>query len=146
MEAEEQIEATAGKARHWEVREYDAARDAEAVASWWREHGNGPFPFSILPPVGVVVERDGEAVAACWLYLALGVGVCWLEHPVGKPGLAPFVLVEAFRHVVNALERVAAAHDYGVMFAHAIPPIARVMGRLGFISEERSKITLLRKA
>jgi hypothetical protein len=130
----------------WQVREYDATRDAEMVSAWWRTHGNGEFPFKILPPAGLIVECDGRPAAACWLYMAVGIGVCWLEHPVGRPGLAPFNLVTAFRHLMEAMDAVAAAHDYHVMFAHAVPGIARVMKRIGFMPENRTKITLLREA
>jgi len=125
------------------VRAY-RAEDLALVSAWWQAHGQGEFSARLLPPVGVVAERDGAPAAACWLYLAAGIGVCWLEYPVSRPGLGLGEAKAAFADVVAALEDVARAHDYGVMIAHTLAPIARVMRGLGFHAENRTKVTVIK--
>lgn len=129
----------------WQVREYDAAQDAQMVSAWWRAHGQGAFPFQMLPPCGIVAEIGGKPVAAIWMYMAVGVGICWLEWPVSLPGLSLAESKEAFTQLVEAMDMVAASHNYGLMMAHTLPPIARIMKGLGFSAENRTKITIVRK-
>ena len=129
----------------WQVREYDAAHDAVMVCAWWAAHGEGRFPLGLLPPTGLVAEVGGKPVAACWLYMALGVGLCWLEWPVSIPGLALSESREAFTKLVEAMEVVARAHNYPVMIAHTLPPIARMMKGMGFAVESRLKITVVKE-
>lgn len=126
-----------------QFREY-RADDMPMVSEWWGDHGHGEFPASLLPPVGVVAEQEGEPIAACWLYMAVGVGVCWLEYPVSKPGLSVRAARTAFAALVGALEDIARTHDYGLMMAHTLPPIARVMEGFGFRTERRHKITVMK--
>jgi hypothetical protein len=121
------------------------ADDLPMVREWWAVHGGGDFPAVLLPPVGVVVEQGGQAVAACWLYMAVGVGVCWPEYPVSRPGLSMGTARAAFAALLAALEAIARAHDYGVMVAHTLPPLARVMRQsLGFMAERRQKVTVMK--
>jgi hypothetical protein len=129
----------------WQVREYDAARDADMVSGWWRAHDESEFPLGLLPPAGIIAEIGGKPVAACWLYMAVGVGVCWLEWPVSIPGLSLAESREAFTRLVEAMDMIAAAHDYRLMMAHTLPPIARVMKGMGFTAEKREKITVARR-
>src|SRR5688572_4046715 len=114
----------------WQVREYDAGRDAEMVSAWWRAHDGSEFPLGMLPPAGIIAEIGGKPVAACWLYMAVGVGVCWLEWPVSIPGLSLAESREAFTVLVDAMEAVAREHQYSLMMAHTLPPIARFMQRM----------------
>lgn len=123
------------------VREY-YPDDAPMVREWWRAHRTEPFPDKLLPPVGVIVERSGAALAACWLFMAVGIGVCWLEYPVSRPGLAMSEAREAFACAVGALERVAVEHDYGIMSAHTIPPIARALRGLGFQEQATNQVAM----
>lgn len=127
----------------WSVREYTKG-DAAMIAAWHRGHGGGagPFPFALLPPVGIVIEHEEAPVAACWLYMAVGVGLCWLELPVSRPGLPLREAREAFRLGIAALEQIAQTHDYRVMMAHTTLSIARALRGFGFQPESGTKITL----
>lgn len=129
----------------WQVREYDATQDAEMVSAWWRSHGEGAFPLALLPPCGAVIEIGGKPVAACWLYMAVGVGVCWLEWPVSIPGLSMAESKLAFSKLVDAMDMLAGGHGYPLMMAHTLPPIARIMKGMGFQVEKRAKVTVARK-
>lgn len=115
------------------------------VSGWWQDHCGDELPLALLPPVGLVVEADGGPVCACWLYLAAGIGVCWLEWPVARPGLTLRESCAAFSHAVECLEEIARTHDYGVMVAHTLPPIARMMKGMGFHMDQRQKVTVTRR-
>lgn len=108
----------------WTAREYEK-HDESMVAAWWKAHRDGRFPAEILPPVGVIVELDGVAQAALWLYMAVGVGVCWLEYPISRPGISIRTTREAFDCALGAITEVARTHDYHAMIANTLPAIAR---------------------
>ncbi len=126
----------------WTVREY-AKADWSLVSSWWDTHAHGSVLLEpLLPPVGIIIEHDGEPACAVWLYLAVNKGVCWLEYPVSRPGLKLSEAKEAFHLATRALEKIALSLDYSVMFAHTLPAIARVMRGFGFHAETRKKVTV----
>lgn len=111
------------------VRHYQPT-DWPTVKAWWEAHQTSRlFEPALLPPVGVIAECDGDPHAACWLYMAVGVGVAFVDMPVSKPGLKLSEVSAAFRMVLEALEAIAKAHDYGVIIAHTLPPIARHLQR-----------------
>src|SRR5207253_3124646 len=74
--------------------------DYQTVDAWWRaRHGQGrPFPENLLPPLGIVAERDGKPVAALWAYQSAGIGMAFLEYAVTAPG-------QSFRQARAALGR-----------------------------------------
>ncbi len=127
----------------WTVREY-AADDLVLIDSWWKGHRSERFPSELLPPVGVIALADGEPVAACWLYMAVNVGVCWIEYPISKPGLGIKKSAAAFDVLVRILTEIAKTHDYHVMIANTMPGIARFLERNhGFTN--RGQLTCLEK-
>jgi hypothetical protein len=129
----------------WTVREY-VKSDFALVSSWWDMHAHGSaLVEALLPPVGVVVEHEGNPICACWLYMAVNVGVCWLEYPVSKPGLTLHEAKDAFHLAIQTLEKAAKDMDYNVMMAHTLPSIARTMRAFGFHAENRKKVTVLKK-
>jgi hypothetical protein len=126
----------------WTVREY-VKGDWALVSSWWDQHAQGSALVEpLLPPVGIIVEHESEPLCACWLYMAVNVGVCWLEYPVSRPSLELHEAKEAFHLAIQALEKIAKVHNYNIMMAHTLPGIARVMRSFGFHAEERKKITV----
>lgn len=117
------------------VREYGTATgDWQMVAAWWASHtAERAIVETLLPPVGVVVERDGEPVAACWCHLSAGIGIAFLESPVARPGLRLSETTAALGTALEAIEAICRTHDYGVLFANTLPGIARVLEkRYGF--------------
>jgi hypothetical protein len=90
----------------------------------------------MLPPVGVVVERDGEPLGALWCYESCGIGVAFLEWPCSAPGLGQRQALEVFRMAVDACVALAKNNgDYSIFRCSTLPAIARVLPRLGFRSE-----------
>jgi hypothetical protein len=89
----------------------------------------------MLPPVGVVGLVDGALVAACWLAMTVGVGVALLEMPITKPKTR---LKDAKTRLVmlfEALEKIALAHDYGVLISHSRTEGKKFMESCGFTFE-----------
>lgn len=126
------------------VREY-AKADWPVVSSWWDMHAHGAaLHEGLLPPVGILVADETGPLCACWLYMAVNIGVCWLEYPVSKPGLSLSEAKEVFRLAVQALEKIAKTHDYNIMMAHTLPGIARVMRGFGFHAGKQKKITVVK--
>lgn len=125
------------------VRHYQGT-DLPMIRNWWAGHREGEFPAKILPPLGVVVECDGEPRAALWLYMAVNVGVCFAEFAVSRPGLSLAESREAFRCAVGALEAAALANDYNLMICHTVPGIARVMRNFGFHADKLPMVSTVK--
>ena len=114
------------------VRAYDAETDFETVAGWYSAHTGRAIHNDCLPPTGVVVASVETPLAACWIYLAVGVGVAFLEHAVTRPLLLLDEAVEVMALAVGALEEIARTHDYSVIIANTYPAVARVLGGMGY--------------
>lgn len=102
------------------------------VDAWWGERGRGQFLENLLPPDGFIVERDGEAVAAIWLYFSYGIGMAFMEFAVTRPGQSAAQSKEAFRHLVSFAKQLARSRDFGQIWAHTFPSIAAFLKEDGF--------------
>ena len=113
------------------VRSYgEGIGDFQLVESWVNAHAReAVFAETTIPPVGVIVESDGEPVAACWLYLSAGIGVGFLEMPVTRPGTKLEDAVTFLGHALAALEEIARSHNYGVLMATTPKGIGHVLMR-----------------
>lgn len=107
----------------------DRPDDKQVIADWWAEHGHGDMPVELLPPSGFLVSRDGERVAGAFLYLAVGIGVAFLEWAVAKPGLPLAEAIKAFDVLVDFMKQHTAAIGYSVLWANTLPGIGRVLRR-----------------
>lgn len=113
-----------------------AAGDYQLVNQWWERHNAHALPETLLPPLGVIVERDGQPVGALWCYESFGIGVCFLEWPCSAPGLGMKEAARVFGYAVEACITVAKAHgDNSIFRCSTLPAIARILPRLGFIPE-----------
>lgn len=114
------------------VREYVAAGDAAVVDGWYAERGRWAPPVAILPKLGIMVAtHDGRDLAALWLYMDNSVGVCFPEHICTAPGLGLAEAREALLCGLGFLRERAAAMDYGLLWIHTRPGIARCLERAG---------------
>ncbi len=132
------------------VRAY-TPEDAAMVAGWWDDRQEPiplqaiPFPFAVLPPLGVVVCDEFGPSAALWCYECYGVGVCFLEFPVSRPGQGVKRARTAFTFAVEACKALAGksvepAGEYHFFRAFTLPPIARALKRMGFEVEPTPRI------
>lgn len=112
--------------------------DYQLVSGWWGKHADGLFTETVLPPVGVIIEADGEECAALWCYESFGIGVAFLEFPISRPGMPPKMLMRVFGYAVEACVAIVKARakeqggDYCVFRCSTIPSIARLLPSLGF--------------
>lgn len=120
----------------WQVRTYGTGvGDFQMVADWWSAHTKErEFVEAFLPPTGIIVERNGEPVAAVWCHLSAGIGVAFLESPVTRPGLCLAETSEAMHVGLDAIEAICRGHDYGLLVANTLPGIALwLTRRRGFV-------------
>lgn len=126
------------------AREY-APEDWEMVQGWWQGHDTQrTFARAILPPVGIIVERDKEPVAAVWCYMSAGIGVAFLEHPVSRPGLSLLETASAMNFALDAMEAICRTHNYGLLIANTLPAIARWLERRRGFSRGGERIQMLK--
>lgn len=115
-----------------QLRMYDPAKDHPMIMQWCVEHGHVGIPANILPKLGVVVQADGEDVAAVWLYMDNSTGVCFIEHPITKGGISVRLMRTGLAFALNFLKQEARANGYWIMRAFTIPPLARFLKNHGF--------------
>lgn len=128
------------------VRAYGSALgDYQLLEGWWRGHGRSPIPETIFPPDGVVVRRDGEDVAAAFLYLAVGIGVCFVEWLVTRPGQTPGQSRSAINHALEYFRSRASSMDYGAMFCTTAEPLAREAEKSGFQRIASDHVMLIKR-
>lgn len=61
------------------IRKWDLDRDYAILVEWWKQWEFGVVPKECLPPAGIIVENDGEAVCAGGLYIGEGTQFGFME-------------------------------------------------------------------
>lgn len=84
--------------------------DYQLVNGWWSERHGEALHEGLLPPLGIIVEMEGEAVAALWCYECFGIGVCFLEYPITRPSLSFAAARQSMGMALEAVIRVAKSH------------------------------------
>lgn len=126
-----------------QLRIYDPAKDAGMIAQWCKEHGYAGIPNAILPKLGVVVQADGEDVAALWLYMDNSCGVAFAEHPITRGGLKPRLAKAALIFAMNFLKLEARACGYHTIIIRTLPALARWAKDAGFVKDgEQTLVTM----
>lgn len=116
----------------------EQAGDYQLVNRWYEARHSKPLSETILPPCGVIIEMDGEPVAALWCYEVFGIGIAFLEHAVTRSGLSISEAKRALSLAAEACIRIAKTHasenggDVSLFYLHARPEIARFLPALGF--------------
>lgn len=93
--------------------------DYPIIQDWWKRHGVKDVPLGWLPEGGVIVERDGKAVAVCWLYLDNSCPVGWLAWVTTSPDQTPFEARRALDFMYEAARAVAKSQNRTGFFADA---------------------------
>lgn len=86
---------------------YDRATHYDLIASWWRGHGAQCLPADVLPLKGSIVTRDGDPIAACFVYLMNGCRAAYLAFPVTAPDLSPRIRLAALEAALEDAVRIA---------------------------------------
>lgn len=129
------------------VREYGTkSGDWQMVSEWWVAHtSERSLVETFLPPVGIIVERDGEPVAAVWCHLSAGIGVAMLESPVTKPGMSMAESSEAMDTGIRAIEAICRTHNYGLLVANTLPGIATWLERRQGFLRNGERVQLMKR-
>jgi hypothetical protein len=126
-----------------QLRMYDPAQDAPIIAKWCEDHHYAGIPNAILPRLGVVVQADGEDVAALWLYMDNSCGVAFAEHPITKGGLSLKLAKASLIHAINFLKLEARSCGYHTIIIRTLPPLARWAKDAGFVKDgEKTLVTM----
>lgn len=123
---------------------YDADKDHPMIAEWSTHHNYAGVCAAILPRLGVVVQADGEDVAAVWLYMDNSCGVCFAEHPITKGGLSMRLAKASLIFAINFLKLEARSCGYHTMIIRTLPPLARWAKDAGFVKDgERQLVPMI---
>lgn len=118
----------------YQLRFYEAS-DYEMIEEWFDGHGRNVPPEQLLPRLGAVCLKDGEDVAAMWLYMDNSVGLCTAEFAISKPKLPVFVAKQALMHLLTYFKNVAGTNDYGIMRVITTKPVAKILSKMGFTKD-----------
>lgn len=125
-----------------QLRMYDPQKDHPMIMQWCADHGHAGIPANILPKLGVVVQADGEDIAALWLYMDNSTGVCFAEHPITKGGIDMKQAKNALVFALNFLKAEAKANGYWVMRVFTKPAIARSLRECGFRKDTENLVSM----
>lgn len=113
----------------------EASGDYQTVNSWWKARRDEQLPETMMPPLGIIIEDTNGPCVALWCYESFGIGVCFLEFAISRPGMGLGQSSRAFKMAVEACIRVAKSHgDYSFFRVFTSPAIARVLEGFGFQS------------
>lgn len=125
------------------LREFTDA-DHDMISEWCYFHGRHPRPLAMLPKCGVICEIEGEPVSALFLCMDNSSGMCMADHAVSKPRLPLKTALEAFRHCMNCLQKIARGFGYHTMAVFTYNGIARVLKNQGFQELNRDQVFLVK--
>jgi hypothetical protein len=111
---------------------FDRDKDHAMLVEWCEAHGADATPRNLLPPLGVVVQRDGEDSAALFLYFALSCPVAFLDCAVTRPKLALKDAMQCFDFAITYLKAEAKENGYAVILCTAPKAVSRMLERSGF--------------
>lgn len=115
--------------------------DYQTVNEWWTARHGHDLAETILPPLGIMVTQNGEPLGAVWCYECFGIGVCFLEFPITKPGLKMGEAKAVISMAIDGAVAVAKAHgDFSIFRCHTIPAIARILPGMGFVRSHREEM------
>jgi hypothetical protein len=116
-----------------QLEDYDAARHYGIFAQWWRARGDECLPADVLPPTGVVVTRDGEAIAACLVWLT-NAKTAHVAFPIDAPGLSPIAAYKAISMAIDGVIALAFRSGCKMIWASAENRgVDRIFKRAGLI-------------
>ena len=124
------------KASLLQLRPFEPDRDYQDFYDWYEAHGTVAPVRALLPPIGAVIYRDfgdrQEKVGMIFLYLAQGVPVSFMEHLVARPGLTTRQVRDIAVHFLNYFKMLGPKMGYGLIVAHTVRSISRLMQHEGW--------------
>jgi len=98
------------------VRLWDRDRDYDTLVEWWNEWEFGIVPKECLPPAGIMVENNGEAVCAGGLYIGEGTQFGFMEWIVTNKQADQRLVHKALKECIDNI--MALAKDRGIKLVY----------------------------
>lgn len=125
-----------------QLRMFDREKDHATLVEWCESHGVAATPTPLLPPLGVIVQRDGQDAAMLFMYYALSAGIAFIDAAATKPKMSVKDTVACFEFAIGFLRQEAKQDGYAVIMAHASPAVARCLSRIGFYTQEEGMVRM----
>lgn len=96
----------------------EVTADDHAMITAWadsRPDTVGAFNPNVLPPCGIIIERNGIPEMCAFLYMSVGIGVAFVDLVFTRPGMTGPKALDTFAFCSGLLRAVAKTHDYGVI-------------------------------
>lgn len=119
--------------------------DYPMLVSWWKGHGWAPVPEIALPKVGILIEKDGNAYSAGWIYFDTSGVVCQLEWVVTNPRNKPKESLQAIKLLLEAVDQVRDANGYSItQTACKSPSLIKLYMKCGFVKTDDGIVHLVK--
>jgi len=125
-----------------QLRMFDKEKDHALLAEWCDAHGESVTPAALLPPLGVIVQADGEDAAALFVYYALSAGVAFIDGAATRPKTSLKDMIAYFDFAIGFLRQEAQRDGYAVLVAQVRPSVARCLSRMGFYTQEEGMVRM----
>jgi hypothetical protein len=118
--------------------------DYAHVSAWWQAQNWPVIPQEMLPSTGLIVESEGEKLAAGFLYKTDS-KIAWLEFLVGNPESDKMKRRQALDALIQGLCDEARESGFTRIFTSAQHPglIERYKGH-GFMETDKNMTNLVR--
>lgn len=107
--------------------------DYPSFCQWWKARNHWIVPKELLHQLGYVLERNGSAEAAIFVYPTAGLGVAHAKFIVGRPGKTLKQSRDDFEILFNGVKHCLAALDYHMVFVDCSKVVGRELVRHGFV-------------
>lgn len=97
-------------------RKWNRKKDYDTLVKWWNQHEFGTVPQEVLPPDGIVVEKDGVPICAGGLYIGKGTKFAFMEWIVGNKEANKRDLHQALKVCIDAIFDLAKSKGMDLVF------------------------------
>ena len=88
-------------------RKWDRKKDYEILVKWWNQHEFGVVPLEVLPPDGIMIEKDGVPICAGGLYIGVGTQFAFMEWIVTDKDADPRNTHKCLKKCIDSLIELA---------------------------------------
>jgi hypothetical protein len=107
--------------------------DLAILADWWGFYHKTEYPVDLLSDIGIAVTRNGEPVAAGFLY-ETNSKMCFSDFCIVNPELPKKERDLAIKTLMYGIVRLAGVRGYKAIFVHArIPKLKARLSDFGFV-------------
>lgn len=98
------------------ARLFDFDKDYQRMAMWSEERSFPMIPKELLPPVGVMIEKDDNPVCAGFLYYTNG-GVAILDHLISDRKVDRPIRDQCIDYMITYLTQIARENGFKMLSA-----------------------------